>query len=604
MSSLVSVSHLTFAYSLGGRPTLVDVSFSVQRGRPLLVLGPSGAGKSTLTLCLSGLIPQVIQGDYRGDVRVEGLSAAETPVHQLAKMVGLVFQDPDSQFCTLTVEDEIAFGLENLAWSPEDMETAIDDALAAVGLAGFRDRELATLSGGEKQRVALAAVLAMNPRVLLLDEPSAHLDPRSTAGLFALLRKLSGERRCTMVVIEHKLDELLDWVEDVLVLDSGGSRLAFGGAREVFYGNSSRLAQAGIWRPQTVEVVESLRSLGWDIPGNPLTVQETAAALAETPGVLKRLASSTTGSHTSGYPNRVQLPGATYCEAKLEDDASLLVKDIHFSYPRAQAASPTLANVSFAVRKGGFLAVAGPSGAGKTTLGLILSGILRPSRGIVRLGGQDLSLMKPAVAARKVGHVFQNPEHQFVSDTVFGELAVSLLPSAGNKASERLDQDQRALVLDWLERLSLSHRANDSPFALSHGQKRRLSVAAMLIRQPSLLVLDEPTLGQDEIQAQRLMALVQDFRARAGTVVMITHDMRLVAEYADVLVVLVGGRVLFFGSPRDFFADAGLVAETGMALPPLARVGKLLGERTGVDAKSLVSLADFMLRLGPAGKGC
>ena len=597
MSSAISVSGLTFTYPSGERPTLSDISFAVPSGRPLLVLGPSGAGKSTLALCLAGVIPQVIQGDYHGEVRVGDLSTAETPVYQLAKEAGLVFQDPDSQFCTLTVEDEIAFGLENLGWPPEEIENTIDYALDLVGLAGFRGRQLSSLSGGEKQRTALASIIAMKPRVLLLDEPSSHLDPHATAALFALLRRLSDKSRCTMVVIEHKLDDLLDWIKDVLVLDLEGSRLASGDARQVFYQSGPSLACAGVWRPQTVELVEALRKLGWDVPGEPLTVKETAAALLETAGLVGRLSKLRGGLHARNCEAEIMRRARPKYKAKPEGDVLLLVSNLRYSYPVSGERRPALDKVSFSLPRGGFLAIAGPSGAGKTTLGLILSGILKPPPGTVRVAGEDISSLRLADISRKVGHVFQNPEHQFLGETVLGELALSLVPFAGRKAPDRLTQEQRALVLDWLTRLGLRERVDDSPFALSHGQKRRLSVATMLIREPSLLVLDEPTLGQDEAQVQRLMDLVEDFRARNGSVVMITHDMRLVAEYADVLLVLVEGRRLFFGPPRDFFADHGLVERAGMGLPPVARVARVLGEESKIETKGLISLADFVERL-------
>jgi len=529
------------------------------------VLGPSGSGKSTLTLCLDGLIPHLVEGDYSGQVTVAGLVVKDNPVHVLAQRVGLVFQDPEAQFCTLTVEDEIAFGLENLCRAKEDIEVAIDKSLATVGLSGFRKRSLTSLSGGEKQRVALASVLALEPQVLVLDEPSANLDPQGTAQLFGLVRRLAAERQHTIVIIEHKLDELIGWIDSVLVLGEEGRLLLTGEKRAVFYQQADALAAAGVWRPQTVELVQGLREAGWEVPGCPLTVEETASALAETPGLVDRLrAWKREETPTSQTANQSEV------------EPLLQATELTYVYPGSDPAAPVLREVSLALPKGSFLAVVGANGAGKSTLLSLLSGVLRPPRGRVFLEGRDVATMAPRVLTAKVGHVFQNPEHQFVSDTVAGELAYSLRPDAGPRALARLTRAQRGLVDVWLERLGLSALAEANPFSLSHGQKRRLSVAAMLIRGQSVLVLDEPTLGQDEAQAQLLMAMVEEFRARGGSVIMVTHDMRLVAEHADLVLVLREGRCEYLGGPQALFGREDLVERAGLAMPPVGRVSAAL----------------------------
>lgn len=550
------------------------------------MLGPSGSGKSTLTLCLDGLIPHMVEGDYAGEVVVAGLVVRDSPVHLLAQEAGLVFQDPEAQFCTLTVEDEIAFGLENLGYPPEEIEAAIDRALALVKLQDHRGRRLSALSGGEKQRVALAAILAMGPRMLVLDEPSANLDPRATAELFALLEGLAAERTHTIVIIEHKLDELIEWIDTVLVLGSDGRLICRGDPRAVFYGYGEELAAAGIWRPQTVELVAAAREAGWDVPGNPLGVRETGAALVGTSGLMDRLRERSGGmpgrianSHVrgGGSPAAVEIADGVDTEGVL-----LAARHLTFRYPGRSGAPPALHEVTMSVRRGGLLAIAGENGAGKSTLGGLLSGVLDPPRGSVFLEGRDVADMRGQSVSDRVGCVFQNPEHQFVSDTVLGELAFSLSPKAGRKGTRHLTASQRELAETWLDRLGLLPLAEASPYALSQGQKRRLSVAALLIRGQSALILDEPTLGQDEVQTDRLMAMMQEFRAAGGTVAMITHDMRLVAEYADALLILAGGRVVYEGNPAGFFARPELVEVSGLGLPPLGRLGAFLSEEQDV----------------------
>lgn len=545
------------------------------------MLGPSGSGKSTLTLCLDGLIPHLVEGDYAGEVVVAGLVVGSSPVHLLAQETGLVFQDPDAQFCTLTVEDEIAFGLENLRTAPEEIETAIDRSLHSVGMPGYRERRLATLSGGEKQRVALAAVLAMGPRVLVLDEPSANLDPRATKDLFRLLRKLAANGRHTVLIIEHKLDELIEWVDSVLVLASGGRLLFRGDAKTAFYERASELEAAGVWRPQTSNLVLTLRKAGWRVPGSPLSTVETAEALVETPGLVERLRRA---APTPPEPAMTR---------------HLLLKAERLSHRYADD-HLALSDVSLTLYRGDFLAIAGANGAGKSTLASLLSGVLAPPSGSVFLEGKDVADAPLWVVGDRVGYVFQNPEHQFVTDTVFGELAFSLSPRVRRGRAGHLTTEQRDQVETWLDRLGLLRLAEASPFSLSQGQKRRLSVASMLIRGQSILILDEPTLGQDELQAARLMAMMQEFRAGGGTAAMVTHDMRLVAENADSLVVLAEGRSVYTGIPGGFFSQPELVEAAGLAIPALGRVSAELHETAGTP-DGLLTAEAFSRAAGIAG---
>ncbi len=557
----------------------------------MLVLGPSGSGKSTLTLCLDGLIPHLIEGDYVGEVVVAGLVAGQNPVHLLTQETGLVFQDPDTQFCTLTVEDEIAFGLENLRREPSEIEEAIDTSLDAVGLVGFRGRALGSLSGGEKQRVAIASVLAMGPRVLVLDEPSANLDPQATSELFGLLRDLAADCVHTLVIIEHKLDQVVDWVDSVLVLSPEGTLLYSGDARQAFHDRAADLEAAGVWRPQTAELVQALRRAGWDIGGRPLGVRETAVALATTPGLLTRL--------------RVERPAPAPVSTRTGADggvggaALLKVEHLSFRYPDGHLA---LDDVSLSIERGEFLALVGENGAGKTTLASLLSGVLDAPARTVFLEGADVAGMPAWAVSEQVGYVFQNPEHQFVADTAFGELAFSLSPGRGRRQSESLNADQRGLVESWLERLGLLPLAEANPFSLSQGQKRRLSVAAMLIRGQAALILDEPTLGQDELQSDRLMSMMQGLRSEGRAIVMVTHDMRLVSEYADRVLVLGGGSVLFQGVPTDLFSRPDKVREAGLEMPSLGMVAALLREEHGVQ-RDLHTIAAFVSAVGPGPDG-
>ena len=581
----MSAAGLSFTYSTRLRPALTDLSFDVSPGETVLVLGPSGSGKSTLTLCLDGLIPHLVEGDYAGDVTVAGLVVKDTPVSVLAGRTGLVFQDPDSQFCTLTVDDEIAFGLENLQAPPGEIEQAIDTALDVVRLSGLRGRPLAGLSGGEKQRVALAAVLAMGPRLLVLDEPSANLDPAATTELLEIVRSLAADRRHTILLIEHKLDEVINWVDSVLVLDGEGGLLFRGDPREAFYDRRADLSAIGVWRPQTVELVAGLQEAGWEVPGEPLGVTETAAALQATPRLTGRLAAAGPAKDAAG-------PGSAEAGPLIE------VRDLSYTY---RDGHPALDHVSLSLFRQDFLAIAGANGAGKTTLGSLLCGILSPPKDTVLLDGADAAGLPAWAVADKVGYVFQNPEHQFVAATVRGELVFSLDPRSRGRAGH-LSSEQDRLVDGWLERLDLLKLAEANPFSLSQGQKRRLSVAAMLIRGCPVLILDEPTLGQDAVQSARLMEMMVEFQQAGGTVAMITHDMRIVADFASRVLVLGEGRVVYSGDPAGLFARPDVVEGARLALPAVAQVGLRLSEIAGLTGGLPARLLTARAFLAAAGR--
>ncbi len=578
----VEARGLSFRYPTRVVWALRDLDLDVAPGERLLVLGPSGSGKSTLTLCLDGLIPHVVEGEMEGTIAVAGLATAHHPVHLLAQEAGLVFQDPEGQFCTLTVEDEVAFGLENLRTPPERMDAVIDGVLAQVGLAGFRRRRLETLSGGEKQRLAVAAVLAMGPRLLVLDEPSANLDPAGTRDLFSLLERLGRDPGRTIVLIEHKLDELMSFIDRVVVLAADGSLLTQGGPAEVFHDRDGTLREAGVWRPRVVEAVTGLRRRGWPVPGRPLEAEETAAALMSVPGLAERLRETPSLAEAGSRP-----PAATPRAPLLE------VRGLDYVYPDGeQAPRAALTDLSLAVAAGELLAVVGPNGAGKSTLAGLVSGVLRAPAGCVFLEGRDVRSLSSRELAARVGHVFQNPEHQFVTERVYDELAFSL--SGGRRGTRRPPDDD--LIRSWLERFGLAALAEENPFSLSQGQKRRLSVAAILIRGQELVVLDEPTFGQDRTQTERLIELVMSLWRGGRTLIILTHDMDLVARCGSLLV-LEGGHALYRGEPRAFFQQPELVERAGLSVPPVGRLAAALG------APRLLTVEDLLAAAGTRSPG-
>lgn len=572
---MIEIDNLTFKYVGRRQATLRDLSLSIPDGQSVLVLGPSGCGKSTLALCLNGAVPHAIEGDLRGTVRVDGLDTRRASLADLAQRVGIVFQDPEAQFCMLTVEDEVAFGLENLAVPRQEMDRRIDDVLGTVGLAGRRLERIERLSGGQKQRLALACVLAQEPDVLVLDEPTTQLDPSGAAELLALLARLRAQRQYTLVIVEHRLDEVMPLIDRAIVLSADGEMVADGPPREVIRRHGDWLAEAGVWTPQVSELGRRLERDGLILDPFPLTVSEAAEALRPyLPISLPLGGRNDLRPHRSEAQEQAADPGLTTpagAQVVAPTDGEGLLRVTHLTYQYPRAAQPVLRDVSFKVRAGELVAIVGANGTGKSTLARLIAGIVQPPPGTIRVDGRDVASSPLAELAREVGYVFQYPEHQFVGQTVLDDVAYG--PRRAGLAEPEVVELASAMLDDFgLLRLARAH-----PFSLSHGEQRRLSVASMLVLGQRLLLLDEPTFGQDQRNATMLLDKLEALAAGGKAIVVVSHDMRLVAERCRRVLVLVDGTLAFDGPPARLFADEALLTRAHLTPPPLWELSRRLG---------------------------
>ena len=561
----ILIHDLQYAYPPplhGGKPVSVfrGVNLEIGGGEFVAVLGRVGAGKSTLCMALNGLVPHATGGVFRGDVTVLGRNTKTHPIADLARSVGLVFQDPEMQLTQMRVEDELAFGPENLGVPTGEIEERVTWALDAVGLGSYRDRSPLLLSGGEKQHVAIAAMLAMRPQVLALDEPTANLDPAGKAAIFNLLARLARERQITIVLATQELERVARYVQRVVVLHEGV--IALDDTPAAIFAQTPLLRGWGIGVPQLAE----LASLLTQQTGRPYRFLHMGEAYAQLRGELKAGASYL--SQGSGVSGRV--------------GPQLALEQVSFSYLDGTEA---LHDVSLAVTAGEFVALLGANGSGKTTLAKHLNGLLKPTSGCVRVNGRDTRPLRVAELARTVGYVFQNPDHQIFAATVEEEIAFGLrlqgLTPAG--VTERVNW---ALAILNLE----AHRATP-PALLGWGQRRQVAVAAVLATRPQVLVLDEPTGGLDARSREELMAAVTTFNRSGGTVILITHNMRLVAEYASRAVVMAGGQVVFDAAPRALFERREILARAKLAAPAVVRLGQRLAP-FGLKA-GILSCAEF-----------
>jgi energy-coupling factor transport system ATP-binding protein len=567
---LLRLRDVAITHDEAAIPTPERASFEVSPGEVVLLLGPSGSGKSTLALAVNGLIPQAVPATVTGSIVVTGLDAATAPVATLSTRVGMVFQDPDAQLVTGSVLDEVAFGPENLRLPVPEVIARSEAALRRVGLWERRGENPDRLSGGGRQRLAIAAALAMGSPLLVLDEPTANLDPRGIEEVYAALAEVVAAGDRAILLIEHNLDAAIGLVDRVVVLDAAGRTIADGPVGEVLRERADELHAIGVWLPASALAALRLRRAGYPLDPLPLTPAELHAALERTrPEDVRPPPSTPVWGARSGLGRtrtrpEPQNPPQTGVGGGAQDPV-VRVRGLTLARGRGAARTVVLHDIDLDVASGSFVAIVGENGAGKTTLAQALAGVIRPPRATVTVDGLDVHRTDPRTLATRVGFVFQNPEHQFITHTVFDEVAHGL-------RRQRLDEAAvRERTEEVLARFGLAASAGTHPFLLSGGQKRRLSVGTALVAGARVLVLDEPTFGQDRARADELLTLLDELRAAGTTVIVVSHDMQLVAEHAERTVVVSGGRILAAGPTADVFADDALVRRAGLRPPPLRR---------------------------------
>ena len=521
---MIRIEGLTFRYNGAAEPALRGVDLEVGAGEFVLVTGPSGGGKSSLCRLCNGLIPHFYGGSMSGRVEVAGLDVARHPTRELATKVGMVFQDPENQLVAVDVERELAFGLENLAFPRAVIARRIEEVLDTLGIADLRRRQVHELSGGEKQKVAIASVLALHPDILVLDEPTSELDPKGAEEVLSIVGRLNDELGLTVVLVEHRLERVAHLVDRMIVLDEG--RVVADGSPRCVLGDGG-LARIGIGVPPIARLVQGLEGRGTSAAGMPLTVKEGRSMLeAVFRGGCK--ARPPAGERATGRP-------------------LLEIEGLWHVYPGGRAA---VRDVRLTIGEGEFVAIMGRNASGKTTLVKHLNGLLHPTRGRVRVSGLDTRKATVAELARQVGFVFQNPNDHLFADTVEEEAAFTLrnLGYRGEEVASRVD--------DALRMFSLEGVRGQYPRSLSGGERQRVALASVLVARPRVLVLDEPTRGLEYRLKMELMEFLEGYREGGNTVVVVTHDVEMVAEHADRVVLLSEGRVVVDGGTRDVLSRA------------------------------------------------
>ena len=546
---MVSVRGLGYRYRGQRAAALQSVDLEITEGEFVVIMGPSGAGKSTLCISLNGLIPHFFRGRMEGEVRIRGRSTREGRVGEFAREVGLVFQDFEAQLFSTNVSLEVAFGPENLGVEREEMVRRVESVLGRVRLKGFEGRQPATLSGGQKQRLAIASVLSIEPRILCLDEPTTDLDPVGKLGVFEIAGELKDRDDVTLIVVEHETEETLD--ADRIIVLRDGKIVADRPAREVLR-DVTLLEESSV---MPLQVARFFQELGVESERLPLTPEEGAEEF-------KRR-----GWRVSPERHR-ELVAADEAREEGYGEPLIEVEGLKYRYPGGVVA---LEGVDLNIRRGEFLAVLGQNGSGKTTLVKHFNGLLKPTEGSLRVGGEETVKQGIRRLGQRVGYVFQNPDHQIFSDTVFDEVAF------GPRIREMDEDEVKKRVSEALAAVGLEGRGDEDPFGLTKGERQRVAVASVLALRPEVLILDEPTTGLDYAEQKRMMELVKRLNEGGSTIIVVTHTMWVAAEYAHRAVVVRDGKVILSGTVREVFAREQDLRDASLRPPHIVSLGNSLG---------------------------
>lgn len=581
--SLIEVKDLKYRYPGTTELALDGVSFTVEKGEFIGIAGENGAGKSSLSQALLGLIPQFYKGAYGGSVTVCGMDARNTPVSELCRHVGLVFQNPFNQLSGAkdTVYDEVGYGLQNLGFPPEEIRTRVESVLRCFGIWEYRDRNPFDLSGGQLQRVAICSVLAMNPDVLILDEPTSQLDPEGSEEVFHTVDELT-KMGITIIMIEQKIEKLAGYCDRVLLMHQGHV-VDYDTPRKIF--SREDLYDLGVNPPAYTRFARA-NALAFEDGTLPVTHAETlelvkassadrAALIASlrgmTAGVQMESAVPQTAVENSAGMTDVAQPAGAGAEAVAAEasastssnhasaNATFQVQDLRFSYVKGREVLHGL-NLALDHRP---TAIIGQNGAGKTTLVRVLKGLLKPDSGEIRYQGENLETKTVAELASRVGYVFQNPDDQIfkykvLEEVMFGPLNIGMS-----------QQEAEASAHEALRMVGLDEKAGENPYDLELSERKMVAIASVLAMNTDVIILDEPTIAQSWNGREKIREIIQTQAAQGKLVIAILHDMDFVANSFDRVIAMAHGEILADGTPAEVFRNHPVLEKAALAAPPL-----------------------------------
>ncbi len=543
MSYEIKFQNVTFSYAGSDIPALKNINLSISQGEILLITGPSGSGKTTLCSCINGLIPHYHDGNLQGEVTVGQYNTRKARVGGLASLVGMVFQDPESQLVTNSVTDEVAFGPENFGVPRDEINQRVMDALKATRMLGYEEREPQNLSGGEQQACVIAATYAMNPEIYVMDEPLANLDPAGREHILKLVIQVAKQRGKTLVIVEHALEEVLPMVDRVIIMKQG---------EIVRDGDTHAVLAAGdiphvFKRPDMLRLAEE-----FNLSERLLTPEEFSSELRT-----KYTLNTLQLSNHKAKPPKTNKPVIEF-------------KNVTFAY---KPGVPALNDVSLTIQAGELVAILGRNGSGKTTLVRHVIGLHQPARGTVQVVGKDVATTPTHILAQDVGFCFQNPNHQIVSFNVKDEMTFGL-------KTHNIDPvEYESRIRESLEIVDMTEFLDTEVFDLGKGQKQRLALASVLTLKPRILVIDEPTTGQDPEMIDGIFSIIKRLNEMGTTILLITHRIDYAAMFAPRAIVLQHGKISFDGSTRDLLTNTPLMHANSLDLPAITKLSTLFQEQ-------------------------
>ncbi len=528
---MLKIENLSYRYQSREQKTLKNINLTLADGEMLLLAGRSGCGKSTLIKAISGLLGSEERGDLEGKIYLAGEDVTLWPPEKIGQLVGTVYQSPDDQLFAMTVADEVGFALENQGEEEAVIKKKVSETLAMVGLAGFEEYSIHKLSGGQRQRLALASILITRPKLLILDEPVSQMNPQGVQSFMQLLVKLNKEAGIAILMVEHRVNELYQYFSRLAVMQNG--QIIYDGTLAEAWEKLTGRPDLGLREPQSVKLCRALELAE-------ITTQQTK--------IIEMI-------HKECIINTAEEKNSL---RQVTQEAILEVNNVTFSYPGSK--QPTLKNLSFTLAAGEITALMGFNGAGKSTLMNLIGGLAHLRHGSITLAGKDITK-----ALGSVGYLRQEPDLMLLADTVREELCWKNHTITPEKLTKLLEQ------------LNLTEYADDFPLALSKGQRLRVVLGAMLAKQPKLLLLDEPTTGQDERSLSEIRKLLLAYKNNGGSVFICTHDLELAAQVTDRVIVLRQGEIIANAATHEVLSDNDLLCEGGLTSPTILPICARLG---------------------------
>ena len=543
---MISFKNFSFKYNNVVDKTLKNIDLTINKGEKVLIVGPSGSGKSTLSHCINGLIPFSYNGEIEGELIIDNIKPYEESLSDVSKKVGTILQDQDSQFIGLSVGEDVAFNFENNAMPLKEMKVKVIDALELVNMVDFINHSPYELSGGQKQRVSLAGVLGSDAEVLLFDEPLANLDPASGKEIMQLINDIHEKTNKTIIIVEHRIEDVLEQPFDKVIVINKGEVQGFGTPDEIL--KSDLLKNNGLREPL---YLEAMKLAGCDI-----SQSENLKDLSNIDEKNKEVLKNWFNNETSNK------------DSIIKEEKILEVKNLAFSH---DGIKNTINDVSFHLNKGEILAVLGNNGAGKSTLCRLITGILKPQKGSIFLNNQCIDSWSIKQKGSSIGYVMQNPNQMISQHMIKDEIALGL--KCRNYSKEEIDKK----VEEVLKICGLYPYRNWPVSALSYGQKKRVTIASILAINPEVIILDEPTAGQDYKHYTEFMEFIKELSAQGISIILITHDMQLTLEYCHRAVVLSGGEKIADDKPSNILTDENIIKKANLKETSLSTLAKSIG---------------------------